>query len=64
LCQPGDLPKRLPGIRSYPPKAIYPDLMNRSTQTSRKCSRGPGPSELLHVLMLPDFDRVDRIGEF
>lgn len=20
--------------------------------------------ELLHVLMLPDFDRVDRIGEF
>ena len=21
-------------------------------------------AELLHVLMLPDFDRVDRIGEF
>jgi hypothetical protein len=26
---------------------------------------GPAPrAELLHVLMLPDFDRVDRIGEF
>ena len=25
----------------------------------------PAPrAELLHVLMLPDFDRVDRIGEF
>jgi hypothetical protein len=26
---------------------------------------GPGPrAELLHVLMLPDFERADRIGEF
>jgi hypothetical protein len=26
---------------------------------------GPAPrTELLHVLTLPDFDRVDRIGEF
>jgi hypothetical protein len=26
---------------------------------------GPAPSaELLHVLMLPDFERADRIGEF
>lgn len=25
---------------------------------------GPAPSELLHVLLLPDFDRDDRIGEF
>jgi hypothetical protein len=26
---------------------------------------GPAPrAELLHVLMLPDFDRADRIGEF
>jgi hypothetical protein len=24
----------------------------------------PLPAELLHVLMLPDFDRADRIGEF
>jgi hypothetical protein len=26
---------------------------------------GPGPpAELLYVLMLPDFERADRIGEF
>jgi len=26
---------------------------------------GPAPgAQLLHVLMLPDFDRADRIGEF
>ena len=26
---------------------------------------GPAPrAELLHVLMLPDFDRADRIGDF
>jgi hypothetical protein len=26
---------------------------------------GPAPrAELLHVLVLPDFDRADRIGEF
>ena len=26
---------------------------------------GPAPrADLLHVLMLPDFERVDRIGEF
>jgi hypothetical protein len=28
-----------------------------------KASREPR-AELLHVLMLPDFDRADRIGEF
>jgi hypothetical protein len=28
-------------------------------------ARGPAPrAELLHVLMLPDLDRVERIGEF
>jgi hypothetical protein len=28
-------------------------------------SLGPAPrAELLHVLMLPDFERADRIGEF
>ena len=37
---------------------------------SRRCSRvvgtlGPAPrAELLHVLMLPDFERAARIGEF
>ena len=33
----------------------------------RQCldALGPAPrADLLHVLMLPDFDRADRIGEF
>ena len=33
----------------------------------RECLDAFGPTpraELLHVLMLPDFDRADRIGEF
>jgi hypothetical protein len=28
------------------------------------CSAPPPRAELLHVLMLPDFERADRIGEF
>jgi hypothetical protein len=32
---------------------------------SRVVHPGPAPrAELLHVLMLPDFERADRIGEF
>ena len=32
---------------------------------SRLDALGPAPrAELLHVLMLPDFERADRIGEF
>ena len=32
---------------------------------SRLDALGPAPrAELLHVTMLPDFDRADRIGEF
>ena len=27
-------------------------------------ARAAPPAELLHVLMLPDFERADRIGEF
>jgi hypothetical protein len=31
----------------------------------RVAALGPAPrAELLHVLMLPDFERADRIGEF
>jgi hypothetical protein len=41
-----------------------PDELERRLQ-ERLDALGPAPrSELLHVLMLPDFDRVDRIGEF
>jgi hypothetical protein len=42
----------------------------RADQLERRLSErlgalGPGPrAELLHVLMLLDFERADRIGEF
>ena len=41
-----------------------PDELDRELQR-RLEAIGPAPSaELLHVLMLPDFERADRIGEF
>jgi hypothetical protein len=43
---------------------MRPDELERRLR-QRLDALGPAPrSELLHVLMLPDFDRVDRIGEF
>ena len=36
-----------------------------STSCKSVAALGPAPrAELLHVLMLPDFERADRIGEF
>ena len=44
--------------------AMRPDEVERRLQ-ERLDALGPAPlAELLHVLMLPDFDRADRIGEF
>jgi hypothetical protein len=43
---------------------VRPDELERSLQ-ERLDALGPAPrAELLHVLMLPDLDRADRIGEF
>jgi hypothetical protein len=43
---------------------VRPDELERRLQ-DRLDALGPAPrAELLHVLMLPDFERVDRIGEF
>ena len=43
---------------------MRPDELERRLQ-ERLVALGPAPrAELLHVLMLPDFDRADRIGEF
>jgi hypothetical protein len=43
---------------------MCPDELGRQLQ-ERLDALGPAPrAELLHVLMLPDFDRADRIGEF
>ena len=44
---------------------MRPDELERRLQ-ERLDALGPAPraAELLHVLMLPDFERVDRFGEF
>jgi len=43
---------------------MRPDQLERRLQ-ERPDALGPAPrAELLHVLMLPDFERADRIGEF
>jgi hypothetical protein len=44
--------------------AVRPDELERRLR-NRLNALGPAPrAELLHVLMLPDFERADRIGEF
>src|SRR6266511_6054731 len=43
---------------------MRPDELERQLR-QRLDALGPAPrAELLHVLMLPDFERADRIGEF
>jgi len=43
---------------------VRPDQFQRRIR-ERLDALGPAPrAELLHVLMLPDFERADRIGEF
>jgi hypothetical protein len=43
---------------------MRPDQVERRLR-ERLDTLGPAPrAELLHVLMLPDADRADRIGEF
>jgi hypothetical protein len=43
---------------------VRPDELERRLG-ERIAALGPAPrAELLHVLMLPDFERADRIGEF
>jgi hypothetical protein len=43
---------------------MRPDDLEKRLK-ARLNALGPAPrAELLHVLMLPDFERADRIGEF
>jgi hypothetical protein len=43
---------------------MRPDELERRIR-KRLDALGPAPrAELLHVLMLPDFDRVDAIGSY
>jgi hypothetical protein len=43
---------------------VRPDELERRLR-ERLAALGPAPrAELLHVLMLPDFERADRIGSY
>jgi hypothetical protein len=45
-------------------RTMRPDQLERRLR-ARLDALGPAPrAELLHVLMLPDFDRADRIGSY
>ena len=53
--------KGMTGVGSGP---IRPNELNRRLR-ERLDALGPAPrAELLHVLLLPDLERADRIGEF
>ena len=41
-----------------------PDELDRRLRARLDALGSARRAELLHVLMLPDFDRADRIGEF
>jgi hypothetical protein len=44
---------------------MRPDELKRRLPRERLDALGPAPrAELLHVLMLPDFERADRIGSY
>jgi hypothetical protein len=43
---------------------MRPDQLERRLRKRLDAVRPAPRAELLHVLMLPDFDRADRIGEF
>jgi hypothetical protein len=43
---------------------VRPDDLERRLRKRLDALRPAPRAELLHVLMLPDFERADRIGEF
>jgi hypothetical protein len=52
------------GLATTPAHDMRPDELERRLR-ERLDALGPAPrAELLHVLLLPDFERADRIGEF
>jgi hypothetical protein len=51
-------------LKVRPGTTVRPDELERRSH-ERLDALGPAPrAELLHVLMLPDFDRADRIGPY
>jgi hypothetical protein len=54
----------VPALASLSSASVRPMEVERLLR-ERLDALGPAPpAELLHVLMLPDFERADRIGEF
>ena len=52
---------------AWPPGELLDQLLDRLERRLRKRLNALGPApraELLHVLMLPDFDRADAIGSY
>jgi hypothetical protein len=67
-ASPDDVVGGYPGLRGLVAvvlsRTMRPDELERRLR-ERLDALGPAPrAELLHVLMLPDFERADRIGEF
>ena len=63
LCYVSDRPLRLV-VSEHWPHAVRPDELEQRLRDHLD-ALGPAPrAELLHVLMLPDFERADRNGEF
>jgi hypothetical protein len=59
-----DKPDTRATVRQRSLQPVRPDQLERRLQ-ERLDALGPPPrAELLHVLMLPDFEWADRIGEF
>jgi hypothetical protein len=56
------LPGRSPRGRSL--LRVRPDELERQLRERLDALPSAARAELLHVLMLPDFERADRIGEF
>jgi hypothetical protein len=63
---PGDEPQNSgrPLCVDQTQSTMRPDQLERRLRKRLDAVRPARRAELLHVLMLPDFDRADRIGEF
>ena len=53
-----------PARRPYAPTQMRPDQLERRLRERLDALGSALRAELLQVLMLPDFERADRIGEF
>ena len=51
-------------VRRHSLDAMRPDELELRLRERLDALASAPRAELLHVLMLPDFDRADRIGEF